>query len=274
MSLNKLPESAQIIFRNMTDTLEESYNRVLALQKRIKDLDLQIGNAGEGTDLRPWQDEIARQRKRIVVAQSEHTELARVHATVRSWIHQLSVHASYEEVGPHTIKLVPGETHTKMVDGLRKQIEELTSQRNEASNSVEPIQDIYAKLDAHVDTLAAQGVPTLLCRDGQITVQYNKNPALHMAWVDPEQMKKRHHEMADVQRKRELMSGHTVLTAAERKLSIGALTEKIVTLERKEEVIIRDAAAQGITIPRRENASPMAILSIRPAVTARKSQAA
>ena len=47
-----------------------------------------------------------------------------------------------------------------------------------------------------------------------------------------------------------------------------------MTLERKEEVLIREAANHGITIARRETASPLAILSIRPRDSAKASKAA
>lgn len=74
----------------------------------------------------------------------------------------------------------------------------------------------------------------------------------------------------DRNRKRELMLGLAVMDKATARELVKATEEQLVAVERREEAIIRAAASQGTHIPRRAQASPLAILSIRLDTSKRK----
>lgn len=138
MSLSQLPPDAQYRYRNMQDELEEAFNLIQSLQKRIKDTELIIGNFNEDqiAEAQPYIDDHTRQSQRIAAARAEHNALALVHTTVRTWIDMLNVNVRYEDVHMREYKLPKGVTYSQAIEEIRMQIDDLIGSRNRASTSV------------------------------------------------------------------------------------------------------------------------------------------
>lgn len=276
MTVSQLPPNAQLIYRNMAEQLEDKFNLVQSMQRRIKDIELVIGNFSEeqAEEAKPYLEDYARQQERILSAQADHSQLARIHTGLRMWIDQLHINVRYEDVRVREYKLPEGVTYNKAIEALRDEIDNLNSQRNEALHSVPPMEDLYPQIEAFIDAQADLVKPLILINNGKLEIKFNTREALPLvAWCYGEAMRCGLQIGLDEQRKREISRGLSVMDAGLAREMAKNYEEQIVILERKEEAIIRAAAKDGTSIPRRETMSPLAVLSIRPAA-ARRAQVA
>jgi hypothetical protein len=281
---NRLTKQAAERYADMSDGVEEAQNHVYAIQRRIGEIERQIGNKNPETqadEVAVYQEELDRQRGRLEGAQYTFVALTRVHTSVRTWLDMLSSAMELEDVEPELVDLQSGEAYTDAVLRVRGEIVDLVDARSAFHRAVPPVDELYAQSDAHVDALAARGKPRLYLDGDKLVIKHEVDghtaqPTALLAWLHPDAMKERLHDEIDRQRERELRNGPLVMPSSERIEGMASLDRLILAKEREEEYLIREAEEDNTTIPRREQASPAAILGVRvvPRGTASKNGAA
>jgi len=266
--LNKLTEQAAERFATMGDGVEDAQSQVLAIQRRISELERQIRNKGEaqGEETAVLQKDLDRLRERFKLAQETFLALSRVHTAIRTWIAQLPSSARLDDVEVGYGDTRSGEDYTDAVVRVRCDIEDLVRERSAILRAVPPVEELCAQADAHIDALAARGRPSNRL-DGKVG---GDQAAALLVWLFSDQIKKR--LRGELQSQRKADPDLLVLSAAEREQRLASVEKLILAKERDEEWLVRDADQEGTTIPRREKASPLAILGLQFAPRARAVQ--
>jgi hypothetical protein len=269
----KLTEQAARRFADMTDQVEEALNAVHSIQRRVSETERQMRNKNPETqaeDIAVYQSELDRQYDRLRLAQHTHHDLSRVHTAVRSWMTQLGSLVEFEDIEePYVTALVSGETFGEAVTRIRVDIEEMVAARSAIRRSVPPLFEFVEQVDAHVDALAARGRPSVRIEGDKLVFRHvvegsaGEQVAAQLAWLDPERMKDRIHADLKAQREHDEAHGVMVLPARDRKEHLRGFDQQILAKEYIEEALLRLAEDQNTVIPRREKASPLAILGIR-----------
>jgi hypothetical protein len=268
---NRLTKQAAARYADMADGVEEAQNHAHAIQRRIGEIERQIGNKNPKTqadEIAVYREDLDRQRGRFEGAQHTFLALARVHTAVRTWLDMLSPAAELEDVEPELVELESGEDHSDAVLRVRCDIEELVKTRSDIYRAVPPIEELIVQANVHVDALAARGAPRLYLDGERLVIKHDveggaaQSIAL-LAWLHPDDTKERLHDQIERQRERELREGALVMSTTERAESLTSLDGLILSKEREEEYLIREAEENNTTIPRREKANPAAILGVR-----------
>jgi hypothetical protein len=159
-----------------------------------------------------------------------------------------------------------GELHNDAVVRVRCEIEDLAKERSAIRRALPTIEEVCAQADAHIDALAARGRPSVPL-DGKTG---SDQAAALLVWLFSDQIKERLRKELKAQRNKD--TGSLVLSAAEREHRLASIDKLILDKEREEEWLIRDAEQEGTTIPRRDKASPLAILGLQIAPRGRASE--
>jgi hypothetical protein len=269
---NRLTQQASHRFATMTDQVEEALNAVHAIQRRVSETERQMRNKNPETqaeDIAVYQSELDRQYERLRLAQQTHHDLSRVHTAVRSWMTQLGSLVEFEDIEEPEVTALVGESFGEAVTRIRVDIEEMTAARSAIRRSVPPLFEFVEQVDAHVDALAARGRPSMRIEGDKLVFRHvvegsaGEQVAAQLAWLDPERMKNRIHDDLKAQREHEEAHGVMVLSARDRKEYLRGYDQQILAKEYIEEGLLRLAEDQNTVIPRREKASPLAILGIR-----------
>ena len=130
--LNKLTEQAAERFATMGDGVEDAHSQVLAIQRRVGDVERQIRNKGEAQadEVAALQKELDRLRGRLQLAQETFLSLSRVHTAIRTWIAQLPASARLDDVEEAFGGLQSGEDYSDAVVRVRCEIEDLVRERS------------------------------------------------------------------------------------------------------------------------------------------------
>lgn len=274
MSIAKLTRKSATKFTDLRDSVEEAQARVLALQRRIAEVERQIRNQSPETGaeaIAHFEEEFRRLSDRRDHEQHAHVSLARVVTAVQTWIMQLapSVELQDTEAKFYTPDL-DGSSFIDAVERCHADIVKLGQVRHGIARSLLPVDVLYAQADAHVASLIERGRPTLTVDKDKLSVQhsthgYGSNAAhsvVFLAWLHPEAMRARLREEIDAMRASEAQRKLPVLSAAERKAKLAEIDAKILAISREEEFYICEAVAEGTIIPRRDNALPEAVLGV------------
>lgn len=269
--LSKLTEQAAERFAAMGDGVEEAQRRVLAIQRRIGDTERQMRLKNpdvQSEDFVALEKELNRQRAQLTGGQATFLELSRVHTAVRTWIAQLPSSARLEDTEVGFGEPKSGEDFTEAVVRVRCEIEDLASARSAIKRALLPVEELCAAAEAHVDSIAARGRPSLRHDGINLAARHGidgpgAQATAFLVWLFADQTKERLRREIEVQRERDMRAELLVLSAAERAQRLGSIDKLILAKEQQEEWLIRDAEQQGTIIPRREKASPLAILGLR-----------
>jgi len=257
--LSKLTEQAAERFAAMRDKVEDTQRQMLGVQRRIGDVEQQLRNTNPDTQVEEFaalQRELDRQRGRLREAQHSFLELSRLHTAIRTWIAQLAPAIQLEDVEIGLADLANGELPNDAVVRVRCEIKDLANERSAIRSALPPVEEVCAEADAQIDALAARGRPSVP-HDGKTG---GDQAATLLVWLFSDQIKERLRKELKAQRTKD--AGMLVLSAAEREHRLASAGKLILDKEREEEWLIRRAEQQGTTIPRRDKASPLAILGL------------
>jgi hypothetical protein len=275
MSLARLTKTSAAKYADMSDSVEDANNRVLSIQRRIKETENQLRNINDSTDedgAASLREEIKRLSDKRDGEQATHLSLVRTLTAVRTWLLQLSPSVALHDVPAKYY--AGGENDGSSLEGsverCRADILGLQDARASVARSVLPVADLYADADAHVDALAMQGKPKLMMDRDKLSIRHSTDsfgvsPAdalVFMAWLHGDAMRARLRSEIDDMRVEELRRHAPVMPRAERVKKLTELDERILAVEREEEFYVVEAIMYGTTIPRRENANPAAILGV------------
>jgi hypothetical protein len=275
MSITRLTKASAAKFADMSDGVEEANNRVLSLQRRIRETENQLRNIDHETDAdgaAALREEIKRLSDKREGEQATHLGLARTLTAVRTWLLQLSPSVALHDVPAkyHAGGENDGSSLESSVERCRADIFKLQDARASVARSVLPIADLYADADAHVDALAMQGKPKLMMDRDKLSIRHSTDSfgvsltdaLVFLAWLHPEAMRARLRADIDDMRAAELRRHAPVMPKAERVKKLAELDERILAVEREEEFFVCEAAMYKTTIPRREGADPAAVLGV------------
>ena len=270
MSIARLPREAALKFAAMRDEAEELNNLRLSIQRRIAETGNQIRHCNPETDapqIAALEEEIKRQSARRDVQQERFLVLDRRLVSIRTWLNQLAPGVVLVDV-PAPDNPGDGRLGEKGVDHCRDEIHRLTEARKHVARAVLPLDALLAQVDAHVDALAKRGTPALSVDKDQLTVRHSfdsfgsnsRDAVAILAWLHPDEMKQRLRD--EVLAIRETERSLPVMTPEARRAKLRELDARTLAFEREEECLIVEAAESGLTIERRENASPAAVLGV------------
>jgi hypothetical protein len=272
MTTNSLPPKALLKFNTMRDAVEETHERVLSIQRRIKETEAAIRNLNpEQEDERaPYLADLKRLADRQEAEQYNFQSMGRCFTAITTWVNQ--TRAELSDVPEREYAKDDGDDGSLLasVERCRAHIAALQGAKASISRAVPPIEVLYQAADAHVEELVKRGTPSLLMDRDQLSIRHNVDGFGHnasdgivfLAWLHPDEFKMKLREQVDVMRAEEQSRQVPVLAVAERRKQVSDLSARILELEREEEFFICQAAEYGTNIPRRENASAQAILCV------------
>lgn len=266
--LSKLTPQAAARFAAMTDKVDEAQSRVYAVQRRIGDSERQMRGKSvetQAAEVAALQKDLDRQRMMSSEAQETFLALSRLHTNVRSWIAQLPPSVRLDDVEVELPETPGRESFIEAVTRIRCEIQDLKSERDTVRRAIPSIEELRAHSDAHVDALAARGRPTLPLDDNKISfgIDGSNQAAAFLVWLFADKVKERVRGEIEAQHERDTQNGVLMLSAATRAKRLASLEELILAQERDEETLIREAEPEGTIIPRREKASPLAVLGVQ-----------
>ena len=199
---------------------------------------------------------------------------------VRQWLKELPPSAVLEAAPPIKASPLANETLASAVTRLRQEIVIQQTHLRTAKAAPLPKTDQMALIREHVKTLAERGRPRLAIERGAATIVFT-DPAQHfgsapdyiacmLAWLAPDVLTRRLESEIDAQPE----SQTALMSAQAQAQRVAELTATIDGLERQEEALIEQAAAQGIEILRRSDAFPPCVLGVVVVAARRQAQAA
>jgi hypothetical protein len=163
-----------------------------------------------------------------------------------------------------TPELGEGETYQDAVDRVRTEFYAVRNQIAEIKAAPLPFAEVKASIEAQVKNMAEGGVPTVSVANGTTRVQWPGDAARFsdsnlahwraLCWMHTQPI------VDFLTAQAEASIGTSGIPYAERAPRIAELERRLPPLELQEEALIEAAAAEDIIIPRRGDASPMAIL--------------
>lgn len=170
------------------------------------------------------------------------------------------------------VNLAKGETFQSAVESIRSEIETVAEDWRSVEAAPMPLDDLKADITASVDAIAAKGVPGLdpRSRTGdparlnsaiRLTTHggslVGDGGAALLVWACRDVLVDKLYKLAE-------QSDFTnALTDDARDARFSELLDRKLDLEFREEVLIVAAAAEGMTIDRRPDADPRAVLQVR-----------
>jgi len=207
--------------------------------------------------------------------QARFTEVAKVIAALQGWVEQLPAGTTMKS---HVLLKVGSARGSipEQVASIRDEVAGLAEERERVSSAPKHSSEVKAMARRQLLALAERGRPdltALLHGNGQlsftrqtetrwlnerpVTVDGDIDVSALMAWLDHDLLAARLEAEIDAQTNDEF-----ALAAADRTARLAEIDADILSLERQEEVMIEAAEKSGQDIPRRPEASPLAILSV------------
>jgi hypothetical protein len=245
---------------------EQAREKLLALDAR------RVEEAAASIARLPYEVTDAKISERVRVSQDRHRlRHDKLHALcthVRQWLASLPPNAVLEPAEPVTAKLRQNETLAQAIERLRDEI--AAAENNLRVVKAAPLlkSELKAAASLLVQQLAQRGRPKVSAgRDG-LKVAFTADPradtfahrddiAALLCWQNQAAM------VSAIEREIDALSEtQPAMSAAEQSKRASELAGQLLELERQEEALIDKAASEGVDIPRRENASPVAVLGI------------
>jgi hypothetical protein len=191
-------------------------------------------------------------------------------AQISTWLSKLPRGQALQDVHLAPAKPRKRLTIAETVDVVREELHAAQTELYRISTAAPSAEELKQKVAALVAELGARGKPALSVRAGKLTVNWRPdqswdrsgNALAHLefaAWLNPQSIIDRLNQ--DIEG---LQLDHTgALPPDEKAQRIADLEDEIDSLERTEESLICQAAAQQLTILRRPKASPAAVLGVR-----------
>lgn len=142
------------------------------------------------------------------------------------------------------------------VTRIRAQIQKLADDIHDIRNGMPPKEEALAAVDAHIQREAAKVTirpSAFIGGGGEVVSAYPESPHSYACMFFPDVIRNR--LCAEVET---LYQGEVTITDDRKQERLEA---QLLELERQEEAVIREAAADGKCIPRRSDANPAVLLA-------------
>jgi hypothetical protein len=235
---------------------------------RVKALRESIGLNPLG-EVDPRREELAVLESRQREALGKAADVGAVLSRIRGY---LDAHADHEfaDVKTSDPKLKRGETHSDVVDSIRHQIANLVMQRRATQQAPVTREHQELAVRAAVVALSSRAQVSVVGESAEVRFSLRPEVAqpigkplipdwiIGLSWLDPERLAERLIANLPAERK-------GALNPVERDQKLRDLAEQIDALE-----LLEEAHLQQCDVPRRPDASPAAVLGIRPVGKARR----
>jgi hypothetical protein len=212
------------------------------------------------------QGELARLDGERARREQRRYDSAQLVAQVRSWLETVSAgNAHLVMVAPPPPRLRDGEGLIEAINRMRAEINAARQELLALQRAPLPTGEMRERAKAFVDELAAVGRPMLRTASGTFAIEWH--PGVHggplapasvaiMAAMFPERLT----ELIEAEIAKINGSGFGSRERPGRQL---AIEDRIVALERSEELLIEQAQDNGHDVGRRPQASPLAVLGVK-----------
>lgn len=200
-------------------------------------------------------------------AQRDHDELHGLVSSLRQWLNSLPAQTKLELAPSPMISLTGNETLIEQVEAIRREITRVGNRLSVVRHAVLPKSEMKQLAKAYAESLARP--PTVSFANDAIrcdflTMQSDAQTAfkdlLHLlAWADASLIWKALHKMIDGLPD----LGEAAMSASARIKETNRLADELLSLERREEAMLAIAEREGLSVVRRSEASPQAILGVR-----------
>jgi hypothetical protein len=274
MPFDQLPKSAALRFTELREAVDEAQTRVLATQRRIKSAEDNRKNVTDKKAIAEITEEIDRLSCIRDDQQWQFQQKSRLVTAINTFVVGLPRSIQLE---PHQRLVIMDEfANSESVDNavidLRERIEKLKNELRRAQRSIPPIEDAYRDADARVAALIEEGRPRLRVDGKNLEVKFAtdslhgpgtaKDAVATLAWMHPEQMRKRLREEVQALYGNYAKTNTPIMSKEERDKTIEALRLDLLQCERNEEFAIATGEHMNLFVPRREDADPLAVLSL------------
>jgi hypothetical protein len=181
-----------------------------------------------------------------------------------------------EAAPPVAVELKPSERLADRVSNVRAEIAALGQQLAKVKIAPLPVSDREELVNQYVSRLFQEGRPAVSIQRDALKVTFKgdmfapEDVMRLLAWAFPGALAKAlDREVADMP----LPNGADAMPAAERIKKTAELETELLILARKEEALVERAAADGLEILRRPEASPLAVLGVQVQIVAAQAQA-
>lgn len=261
----RLPKRAKLKISSMLDAEADAQARLSTTLARISGLfDAVKLKSGEDT-ARDEQEEIGRLQEIQEQQQRRHMELANLNGKVRRFLMELHPLAVLEDVPREKINRVKGESPLDAINRVRAEIRSVQGDVRKLYHASPRAADLKRAAKHYVAGLAETGRPKITGTHDKFEITFDSgsfaglpNMRAILAWFDPAALLKRLEDEIDA------MPEPTVaISLKEKNERLTVAKEKLLTLERREEILIEAAYDDGEQIVRRYDADPQAILQVQ-----------
>jgi hypothetical protein len=264
MSLSRLTPRAQTKWETLIESENDAQTLSTSTLQRLSELrhlDSVSGEGGRGLD---YEREIDRLKAKHIAQQECHLQLAFITTRVRNFIHTLPTNVIIGDAKLPKLKHKTGEPHRAALNRIRAEIAELGHRRREVEACGLPLEEMKAQVRDWVSESARKATPRIRADHSGFGVDLAAttfgttiNVQDILAWFDPERVMSKLNEAIAAMPKPKL-----AMTPAEKEQAFSTLTASLLDHELIEEALIEAAAQGGMTIARRTDVSPQAVLGL------------
>lgn len=192
-----------------------------------------------------------------------HGALTQTVSKLRQWLAELPRGVTLESAPPVTVELKSGEKLSDVIAAVRNEIAALRERLEAVKRAPLPLPDMKQLAEEYVVRLMRQARPSVAVVGDSLRVGFRGDMAAAedvlalVAWAAPESL------CRALEREIEkLPTRADALPADERIRRVAELEAQLIALERKEEILIERAQADGLDVLRRPDANPAAVLCV------------
>jgi hypothetical protein len=270
-----LPSEAyqkRIRLRAAADEIEYIAN---SIQRSISDIERQIIKTTDEKVEESLNEQANEMRVSLASHRERHRSAAALVARIDQWLLGHRGNIEFAMVPAPKVKGLGIDDLLKQIDDTRSEIASAKDELALVKRAPMVRPDIEKQVQQWVAEKAMRGMPMVKIAGAHIEVDFRDHAggwsssasdrlAAALAWLNPDAMTAQ--LLKQVNRS---LGTQSALTEEERESRIAELTERLDDLERREEALIEAAIAGGHAVMRRVDASPSAVLGIRPEATDR-----
>jgi hypothetical protein len=204
-----------------------------------------------------------------------HRQLGMIRSRINQWHFELRLPPGVvlEEAPPIRVELKGGEKVSDAIGNVRREIADLGQQLARTKLAPLPKAEQTKLVNDYCVRLIRQGAPSVSIVGDKLRVLFRgdcvnpEDTAALLAWIAPDAFCRAiERELAEMP-----VGSPAAMPAAERIKKTSEIELQLLLLQRKEEAFIERAAADGVEVLRRPDASPLAVLGL--VIVAQQAQA-
>lgn len=275
--MNILPPKAATKFmelRHQSDNLQALISSSLA---RAANLRRACQNNPTGPEVASWDLEIRTLQAQSISLQEKAGNATQLLAQLNCWMQTLRPSMKLADRPALKLPMFDGDNHISSVGAIRRTIAELSTELHAVNHAGPTKEEQQEAARKYVDSLIGKCRPSVKAAHGKFEFSLSPEPSFAnklnipaaLAWLDKDRFLQNILDMIDAAPKARI-----VMSGKNKEDRIAEIRAEMLKNERFEEWLISDAAKDGLDIPRRPMANPLAVLSVTIATAENASAAA